>query len=159
MRFFRWRKPKKKIIDTPNDNRQQAIIVDLDDTLAIVDNVLGLTRRWEMFIPQAKVNPWCRNIVKVYSQAGYQVIFLTARLEIYRDITIDWLESNNIYPYQYKLFMYPGDHYAVTTSLAKFKSKLIQKDILPHYFVHFAIDDNLNNVAAINKLGIKCLHC
>jgi hypothetical protein len=158
--FGKRRKKKRNTgSPTPSAKMGNAIIIDLDDTLAIVDSTLGLSRRWEMFIPQAKPNTWCLNIVKNYIRLGYKIIFLTGRLEMYRQITVDWLFTLGIYPEKYKLFMYPEQNYSITTSLSKFKVGVIQNHILPHYFVHFAIDDNLNNVAAIEKLGIKCLHC
>jgi hypothetical protein len=130
--------------------------VDLDGTL--FNHESNANFRWETFIPISKPNPWCVELINAYRKT-HTIILLTARLEIYRQLTVDRLTSINIYPYQYKLHMYPGDKYKAGKSPSQFKSITIKKDLLPDYEILLAVDDDPANVMMIRSMGIMCLHC
>lgn len=143
--------------------KQKAIIVDLDGTLT--DN----THRIHMFNQDVKdwtyinelsrydlPHTWCQELVHLYKDAGYKIIFLTGRAANARPVTVEWL-TRYISPHvDYELHM-RAEHDHREDCLCK--QEILVNSLLPRYDIVFAIDDRQQNVEMFRSLGIVCLHC
>ena len=136
----------------PIIKNQKAIILEIDGPLALHSSF-----PWDTSIPNAKINQWCLDIIRVYSGSGHEIIFVTDRQEIYRHLTTEWLLKHKIYACQYTLLMYPGK-YKRSTNLTQYRVNTIQR-LISKYSIELAIDDSILVARAISGIGIKCLVC
>ncbi len=142
----------------------KAIIVDIDGTIADFTHRLALMRAEApsgVFTESQKASindpsyPWCVNLVLTYHNAGYQIIFLTARSERYRESTIEWLTANIDPSISYILHMRPN--------YDERSDELVKMDVYyeliePLYDVELALDDRDKVVAMWrDDVGIPCL--
>lgn len=143
---------------------QQAIIVDIDGTLAnspqpseehMKDGVMDWSA-WIRSTQFSPVNEWCREMVMAMALNGVRIIFLTARSEDAesRKITEDWLQRH--VPVVHELYMRPENDFRHD---AESKRDLFLNQIAPKYDVLFAIDDKRANCDLFRDLGIAALHC
>ena len=148
--------------------KKKAIIVDLDGTLCNNEHRLHLIVRkngevkdWTAFkaaILGDSVNLWCKEIVNSFIEKGYQIIFLTGRMDMgnAREDTLEWLHDNGTLWRNTDLIMRPsGD---------KRQDDIIKKEqylelIEPNYDVLFALDDRKRIAEMWRSIGITCLHC
>lgn len=146
--------------------KKQAIIVDLDGTLANsghrVRFVDGSEKRdWDKFNALSAydpINEWCLEIVKAFNDRGYKIVFLTARSDSKstRKITETWLATHVGPSIDYELIMRPGDDFRSDFIT---KQDLFNKHILSKYDVLFAIDDKKVVSNMWRENGITALHC
>lgn len=149
-------------------NKTKAVIIDLDGTLA--NNIhrvhfvnkydVTTIKDWDSFyagIPKDYPNPWCKELVKMYWQNGYEIIFVTGRPEKFRKQTEAWLlEHVSFYPKSYLLFMRENNCYAKDY---KIKKKIYEQNIEGKYQVDFVLEDRKSVVDMYRKLGITVLQC
>jgi predicted kinase len=139
---------KEKVVQTPG--RTKAVIVDLDGTLA-------LHNRHAFAIEQCgadKPNIPVLNTIKALSQFGYKLIFLTGREDAFRPQTDKWLKEVcdvDLFAPRYMLYMRPtGDNRK--DSLVK--EEILRNEILPNYYVEFALDDRQQVVDHLREMGL-----
>jgi predicted kinase len=139
---------KEKVVQSPG--RTKAVIVDLDGTLA-------LHNRHAFAIEQCgadKPNIPVLNTIKALSQFGYKLIFLTGREDAFRPQTDKWLKEVcdvDLFAPRYMLYMRPtGDNRK--DSLVK--EEILRNEILPNYYVEFALDDRQQVVDHLREMGL-----
>lgn len=163
-------------------NKKDAIIVDIDGTLANCDHrrhfVDGTHEKqdWKSFyesMTEDTINEWCNFIIEkcCYDEVGFlnkSILLVSGRPEEYRELTSNWLIKNNLtFDKKYnlysddqedsiKLFMRKTSDYRDDTII---KEEIYREHIEPFYNVLFAIDDRRKMADLWRKLGLVCLHC
>lgn len=139
---------KEKVVQTPG--KTKAIIVDLDGTLALHNRHPFAIEKCETDQPNQPV----LNAIKALSQFGYRLIFLTGREEVFRPQTDKWLKNTchvDLFAPWYMLYMRPtGDNRK--DSLVK--EEILRNEILPNYYVEFALDDRQQVVDHLRLMGL-----
>lgn len=145
--------------------RPKAIICDIDGTLANcahrVMYVDGSVRKdWNKFNALSvndTVNEWCLNLVRAYNEAGYKIIFLTARSGSpeTKKITEQWLQ-NNVGFIPHILLMRKENDYRTDFIT---KQEIYNLEVAPYYDVEVAIDDKLAVCQMFRSCGIAAFHC
>jgi predicted kinase len=139
---------KEKILQTPG--KTKAVIVDLDGTLALHNRHAFDIDQCDTDKPNAPV----LNAIKALSQFGYRLIFLTGREECFREKTDNWLKQTcnvDVFAPWYLLYMRPtGDNRK--DSLVK--EEILRNQILPNYYVEFALDDRQQVVDHLREMGL-----
>lgn len=112
----------------------KAIIVDIDGTIALKGN----RNPFNWFkVYSDSVNEPVLNLVKIYQSQGYQVIFLSGRDGICRDLTEKWLnEKCNLK--NYLLYMRPIDD--------RRKDSIVKRELFDEYInniydIEIVLDD------------------
>lgn len=144
--------------------KMNAIIVDLDGTL--IDNAhkyyecISHKNEFDFrkFMENTIDDKPCEGILEIVNSLWYSpkaVIFLTARHEDYRDVTIKWLNTHIQHEKisHYNLYMRNEDE-NVPDSDSKRKNLF---KILEDYNVLLAIDDRQENIEMFRSLGIKTM--
>lgn len=114
-------------------NKKDAIIVDLDGTLASMNGRSAF--EWEK-VDTDTLHQHIRTIVWMYHSKGYKIIVLSGRDGCCRELTEDWLTRHGI-EYETLLMRAEGDcrkDYIV-------KGEIYERDIEPYYNVFLVIDD------------------
>jgi predicted kinase len=139
---------KEKVTQTPG--KTKAVIVDLDGTLAIHNRNAFDINQCDTDKPNAPV----LNTIKALSQFGYKLIFLTGREDCFREKTDRWLKDVchvDLFAPWYMLYMRPtGDNRK--DSLVK--EEILRNEILPNYYVEFALDDRQQVVDHLREMGL-----
>jgi hypothetical protein len=142
---------------------KECIIVDLDGTISDPDwRLYGRDLQsidWNEENQKAHMDPpydWCVQMVKMYRDAGYHLIFLTARTgtEEARDVSKKWLDNH--VGGQYTLFMRDVDDHRNDDVV---KHDIYYREIFPHFKPLFALDDKPEVINMWRNLGITALHC
>lgn len=160
-------------------NKTQAIIVDLDGTLANCDHrrhfVDGTHEKqdWRSFyesMTEDTVNEWCLTIIAdccFVDMHGWDraPLLVTGRPEEYRQLTQNWLNKTlmdsmrpngrNVQANPKLLMRKTGDYRDDTI----IKEEIYKEHIEPHYDVMFVIDDRKKVVDMWRRMGLVCLHC
>ncbi|OGW10302.1 MAG: hypothetical protein A2W75_02735 [Nitrospinae bacterium RIFCSPLOWO2_12_39_15] len=138
---------------------KQAIIVDLDGTLANCDHrrhfVEQKPKDWNKFyagIEKDTVNKWCKTLLQKFHDTF--IIIVSGRPDNYRDITLNWLEAQSIF-YD-KIFMRKSGDYRTDYIV---KKELYEEHIKGEYEVIIVIDDRKQVVNMWRKEGLVCLQC
>jgi hypothetical protein len=140
--------------------KTRAIIVDLDGTLT--DNTHRLhmlttpEKDWVAINEHSRYDLpvlWCQEMVQMYHNAGYKILFVTGRAAFAESITREWL-TRYIGPLDYQLYMRP-----LTDTREDFivKQEIFQRDILPFYDVAFALEDRDSVTRMWRDIGVTCL--
>lgn len=136
--------PKNYTIYIPDQNLDDAIIIDIDGTLANIEH------RSPFDHTKFHLDTLNHPIAKL-SKCFTKTIILTGRDEKHRDITSDWLASHNMF-YE-KLHMRPeGDvrpDYVV-------KKEIFFNEIAPYYNVELIVEDRKQVVDMWRELGLIC---
>lgn len=141
--------------------KQQAIIVDLDDTLVDISHrrhMFDKPRYSEKEIEAAmafdRINEWCLEICRFFSDNNYKIIFLTGRYG--RDATEKYLFQHVGPGVDYVLVMRDkNDHKQDTVT----KLRLYHEQVAPFYDVIFCIDDRTSITELWRDLGLVALQC
>lgn len=140
--------------------KKQAIIVDLDGTLADITHrrkfVEGKNKDWNNFnknIIRDAVNVWCREIIRRMIH-DHHVLLVSGRTDELEEETRAWLEAHQI-PYTSLLMRKKRDHRDDTIV----KREIFEEEIKPFYDVLFVIDDRAKVVRMWRDLGLVCLQC
>lgn len=140
--------PKIEILEH-DPNKETIVIVDIDGTLAHINNRSPYD--W-MSVGSDTPDNAIIKLVNILSPF-YKIIVFSGRDSICRDITKEWLKNNNLV-YD-KLYMRDtGD----TRKDTIIKKEMYDKYIKDQYNVEFILDDR-NQVVNMwrNELGLKCL--
>lgn len=132
----------------PDISKPEAIIVDIDGTLAHMDGRSPYD--WDK-VHTDKVDSIVKSIVKHFHETK-SVIIVSGRDGACKDITQDWLTDNCI-PYN-ELFMREAKDQRKDSIV---KSEIFWRDIAPYYNVECVIDDRPQVVRMWLDLGLKVL--
>lgn len=149
--YNKYLKPPTPVLPpVENDDREEAIIVDVDGTLAhIADgrNPYDASRAMNDELDDA-----VSVITAMAYQNGYKVIILTGRSAEHRQVTEEWLEANGV-PYDELYTRAEGD----TRKDSIVKEELYRTHVEPRYRVKFVLDDRNQVVDMWRNIGLKCL--
>tara|TARA_Y100000590_G_C15455022_1_gene914210 strand:- start:251 stop:688 length:438 start_codon:yes stop_codon:yes gene_type:complete len=139
--------------------KKKCIIVDIDGTLANIDH-----RRkdflndndWKAInskINLDSINFWCKELIDSLKNK-YKIILVTGRKVEFRDITLKWLNENEV-SYS-EIFFRENNDYRDDTVI---KKEIYKKNIMPNYIPLFVVDDRSKVVTMWRDLGLVCLQC
>ena len=146
---------------------QLAVIFDIDNCLVdstvlnqYLPNDVYSREAWrlvEVHYPEVIPNQWAVDLVNMYRNSGYTIIFVTGREEAdnCRDVTINTISKalngdlNNIY-----LFMRGFQDYRLS---AEVKKDIYLKEIKGAFDIRLAVDDEPLNCIMFNSLNIPTL--
>ncbi|MGQ7247861.1 phosphatase domain-containing protein [Halomonas sp. V046] len=146
------------------ENASDAVIVDVDGTLAVLDTetvapwVLGAEKHWEPFFEHmakaAVIEPVAR-LVRLLKAQGQRILICSGRPASHRAHTRDWLVANEI-PFD-ALYLRPegDDEVADEAVKARLLSRMHEEGFRPW----IVIDDRDAVVAGWRRLGLTCLQC
>lgn len=157
-----------RVYDVPGIARTNAVIVDIDGTLANIDHRLNFVNGkdtdsektqktdWKNFfanIPGDKVNHWCKELMSNMIQ-NYTVVLASGRPSDYKRQTQDWLDENQI-PYDALFMRMRGDYRRDDV----IKQIILDFELFPRYNILFIVDDRKNVTEMWRKNGLVCLQC
>lgn len=116
-----------------DEKKQKAIIVDIDGTLALMVNRGPYDL--SLVIEDQANEPVCE-LVRLFQDKGYIIILLSGREDMAKEDTILWLNEANV-PYDALYMRETGDNRKDSIV----KEELYRKYIMPHFNVHYVIDD------------------
>ena len=125
-----------------------AIIVDIDGTLAHMKDRSPFD--WQR-VGEDECDDIIKGIVNAYDNLGVTIV-MSGRDGSCRDITIKWLEDNNI-KYDSLLMRGEGDFRKDTIV----KKELFDNHIKDKHFIEYVLDDRLQTVNMWRSIGLKCL--
>lgn len=125
------------------------IIYDIDGTVALMNNRSPFD--WSK-VHQDNVNEPVASIVREYSEAGYPVFAVSGRDGSCKELTKNWLKTNNI-PYDALFMREAGDSR---------KDSIVKREIFENFFrgkynIKFVLDDRNQVVSMWRSLGLTCL--
>ena len=133
-------------------------IVDIDGTISDARHrlhfVLQRPKDYEAFHSRCGEDPVIPSVRRVVSALSelFKVVLVTGRPDTYRDITMDWLDSNAVI-YD-ELHMRPaGD----TSPAAQFKSRVLFELVSKGHEIFLAIEDQQSVVDMWRANGVHCL--
>lgn len=143
--YDRYIKPDSKVVQNPNlDN---AVIFDLDGTLALFGNANPYNRDFAY----DTLNHTVFDELKMRKDAGYKIIICSGRNGEFLDVTSEWLGKNGVHPDLF-LMRKEGD----TRKDFVVKEEMFRNHILPNYYVEAVYDDRDRIVAMWRSLGLTC---
>jgi len=134
------------------DNRQKALIVDIDGTIshrAAVNprDPYDMTR-----VEEDIYDPIIGGIAQRYYDDGYEIIVVSARTEEAREGTVKFLwNSKFLY---HALYMRADGDFRRDSEV---KTEIYQNHIQQRWDVEFVLDDRNQTVEAWRTLGLRCL--
>ena len=152
--YERYVKPLEiqKQLETENqiDDREEAIIVDVDGTLAHITD--GRSPYDASRAMNDKLDDAVGIITAMAYQNDYKVIIVTGRSADHKQVTVDWLSENGI---EY-------DEIYTRESKDNRKDSIVKREIYenfiePKYNIKFVLDDRNQVVDMWRSLGLKCL--
>lgn len=153
--YERYLAPPPEVIEY-DDNKEEAIIVDIDGTLAhIADgrSPYDASRAMNDSADDAVVS-----ITAMAYQNGYKVIILTGRNEEHRDVTVEWLKEHGIeYDEIYTRLDSDVDENGKQLEDSIVKERLFRTHVEPRFNVKFVLDDRNRVVDMWRRIGLKCL--
>ena len=133
-----------------NSNLPNAVIFDIDGTLAHMQGRRG-TFDWNK-VGVDVVDEKVREIAKAFKNSGYEIIIVTGRDGVSKELTRQWLIDNKI-PFDV-LYTKPENDFRKDTIT---KTEIYDNYIKGRYNVLCALDDRKQAVDLWRSLGIKCL--
>ncbi len=125
---------------------KQAIICDLDGTLALLDGR-------HPYDPETVASDRLNEVVAfILKRVGKPTFLVSGRFEKYRQETEEWLKKHNI---RYKeLFMRPDQDMRPDTEL---KKDIYERFFKGVYDINFVLDDRNKMVKGWRDMGLVCL--
>ncbi len=129
--------------------------IDLDNTLTNENYLIGV----EPHQVDDMHNVLCERLLSYTFKRGidilkdlpHNIIIVTGRMERFRDVTIDWLDANDI---TFKsLIMCPDDYYSDTWDVENYHKYKI--NAYQNNNIYYVLDDDKKLVEILNSLGIK----
>ena len=147
----------------PQQQKKQAIIVDIDGTAADdfwrKHTYLHPQKNWDEINAMAKYDAphlWCQELVWAMSARGFHVIFLTARNANARAVTEQWLLANIGPTVDYSLRLRDdGD----VKDDWMFKETVYRTEIEPYFDIVMCLDDKQANIDMWRRIGLIALQC
>ncbi len=139
-------------------NKQKAIIIDIDGTLANCAHRrhFAEAKDWKGFydgMGDDLPNKWCCHLIDQMIPL-YRIILVSGRPDDYRKITEAWLISNMIH-YDDLFMRTAGDHRDDTIV----KEEIYREEIEEKYNIEFIVDDRSKVVKMWRSIGLVCLQC
>jgi predicted kinase len=138
-----------KLVQNPALPR--AIICDLDGTLALLN---GRSPYDATHCDQDLLNVPVADIVQRFQATGHAIIFLSGREDKFREPTVRFLHTHLGESFPYQLIMRSTGDMRKDSVI---KQELLEREILPHHFVDFVLDDRNQVVDMWRGLGLTCL--
>ena len=144
--------------------KPKVALFDLDDVLFYTNPIFARAEKmnlsgddlWQYFHKEAHkcpVNEWCRDLIIALKHSGIAPIFITARSEEIKKVTLAIIKSLEII--HFGLYMRKlGDK----RPSALVKEEILHDKILLKYCILFALDDDIKNCEMYVKYGIPVLH-
>lgn len=148
-----------KRYEKPSMNKLNAIVVDLDGTLADISvrrQLLLEDKNWDQFfdgISKDRLNIWCQRIIEKF-KSDCSIIIVTGRPQKYENTTKEWLERHNI--------LYESIYFRSINDFRSddiVKREIYHNHIKPRYDVLFVVDDRQKVVDMWRSEGLVCLQC
>lgn len=131
-------------------NKKNAIIVDLDGTLALNEfnnrDYYDYTK-----VDEDEPDMTIKELINLYSENGTSIIIISGREDSCFDITNEWLNVYEIY-YDGMFMRKTGDR----REDWEIKKEIYEKFIEPKYNILFVLDDRNQVVDLWRSLGLKC---
>ena len=142
--------PKNVPNFSKNPNKKDAIIVDIDGTLAIHHNrsPYDYTKVYDDY-----VNEPVRDLVEILAPSLH-VIILSGREDSCRELTEKWIKEVACLSTPYDLFMRKSGDSRKDSII---KKELYDANIEPYYNIKYAIDDRPAVIREWRKIGIFVL--
>jgi predicted kinase len=136
----------------------QAVIFDIDGTLADCEHRLHHLPNWGKFFGAMHLDPVIEPIAAlaniIYNTEDYVVLIVTARPNSYEDQTREWLRKNYICYSQ--LYMRKTSDYREDSIV---KAEILQQIIDDGYKPFLVVDDRPQVVKMWRDYGLTCLQC
>jgi acid phosphatase class B len=138
---------------------KKAIIVDLDGTLCDITHRKHYldVEDWNSFnaaMDDDPINPWCKKIIELFSNAGFSIIYITGRPDTYKSNTLNWLRYNSCIIDA--LHMRPASDFREDFVV---KKEIYDTKIKNNYNVLFCVDDRKQVTDMWRSIGLVCLQC
>ena len=137
---------------------KDTIVIDLDGTLANIDHRLHLVQgkkkdfdKFYKLVGGDTPNDWCRRMMNVFWQTGYEVAIVSARRESCRADTIRWLNDHHINSSALYLVRPDGDSTPDQELKMAWLKEYGAENIL------FVVDDRQKVVDSWRAAGVTCL--
>jgi len=134
----------------------KAIIVDIDGTVAHrIDRGPFEWSRVKEDLPKREI----LDIVKMFHDNGYSIIFLSGRDEVCYDLTLEWIKDHfyETYKIDYndiQLYMRPKDDVRKDSIV---KKELFMEHVYNKYYITHVLDDRNQVVHLWRSMGLTCL--
>ncbi len=145
--YNKWLRKAPELL-VQDETKQKALIVDADGTLAHMSGRSPFD--WSR-VGEDSVDDTVADVVRLHKAAGYDIIIVSGRDAVCRQITEDWLNSHNI-PFDYIYMRAQGDSrkdYVV-------KREIFDNYIRGHWNIKFVLDDRNSVVKTWREIGLKC---
>jgi predicted kinase len=145
--YNKWLRKAPELL-VQDETKQKALIVDVDGTLAHMSGRSPFD--WSR-VGEDSVDDTVADVVRLHKAAGYDIIIVSGRDAVCRQITEDWLDSHNI-PFDYIYMRAQGDSrkdYVV-------KREIFDNYIRVHWNIKFVLDDRNSVVKTWREIGLKC---
>lgn len=150
---FNIRKKKAYIVDNitwnPNINLPNAILVDIDGTIAHMQGKRSPFDWNKVNIDE--VDEYMKETINVYHKSGYKIIFITGRDGISYNDTFRWLKNNDI-QFDY-LYTKPCNDYRKDIIT---KKEIYDNNIKDKFNILCVYDDRIGVTEMWRNLGLKC---
>ena len=148
------------LLTYPEDS---VVLCDIDGTIAdtthrlhYVDKPEGEKKDWKGFFSEMHLDPVRRDVGRMlidYYNKGKTIIFLSARPEDYKEITLKWLQDN-LLSFAYTLIMRPRNDKRPDTE--------VKADMLDMYFpdksvIHAILDDRPSIINVWKEKGLNVI--
>lgn len=141
--------------------KRQAIIVDIDGTIANIEHRTHFVRgpdkkNWKDFfanMDKDTPNEWCKDLINRYKE-DHLIVLCSGRPDSYREVTEQWLKKHNIFFDE--LYMRPRDDQRADSII---KEIILDFELSPRYNITMWIDDRKQVIDKIRERGIFVLDC
>lgn len=137
---------------------QKAIIVDIDGTIAHrTDRGPFEWSKVDQDSPKREI----LDIIYMFDNKGYEIIFLSGRDEVCYDLTLGWIKNHFYETYKMvyvdsdiKLYMRPKDDVRKDSIV---KKELFMEHVYNKFYITHVFDDRNQTVAGWRAMGLTCL--
>jgi len=98
------------------------------------------------------LNKWCLKVINDYIKRGYEIILITSRSGVSREITEKWLGDNKV-KYHHLYMRNKGDFRPSDIV----KKEIYMDKVHGKYVVDFLYEDDINNIEMFECFGITCI--
>lgn len=128
------------------------VLCDLDGTIALINgrNIYDTSK-----IYTDKVNEPVARILERYDEMKVEIIYITGRSDVSREVTENWLKSNNLWFSENQKLLMRRDKDFRNDYIVK--KELYENNIQDNYYIEFVLEDRDSVVKLWRDLGLLCL--